>query len=187
MQAAQLLGAAEAIDARTASTVRAAERDRDVIARCLARLDARFAPTNRTILRATGAALTIGASGRPGARRGDAGARRRSRGGDLASEPERPIPARFPWLTPRPDQPPAPTRDIVGQSLTFREQEVLTLLCQRLTDAEIAERLFVSPRTASRHVGSIISKLGAANRRDAAAIAARNNLVSSTLTRLRFA
>ncbi|MGH2616802.1 MAG: LuxR C-terminal-related transcriptional regulator, partial [Thermomicrobiales bacterium] len=60
--------------------------------------------------------------------------------------------------------------------LTRREREVLHLLCQRLTDPEIAERLFLSPRTASNHVGSIIDKVGAENRREAAAIAARLGL-----------
>ena len=37
-----------------------------------------------------------------------------------------------------------------------REQEVLVLLCQRLTDPQFAQRLFLSPRTASRHVGAIM-------------------------------
>ena len=64
-----------------------------------------------------------------------------------------------------------------GFSLTRREQEVLALLCQRLTDPEIAGRLFISPRTASFHVANVLAKLGAANRREAAAIAARNRLV----------
>jgi DNA-binding NarL/FixJ family response regulator len=61
--------------------------------------------------------------------------------------------------------------------LTFREQEVLALLCQRLTDPEIAERLFISPKTAGHHVSNILGKLGASNRREAAAIAARHALV----------
>ena len=64
-----------------------------------------------------------------------------------------------------------------GADLTWREQEVLSLLAQRLTDPEIAERLFLSPRTASKHVGNILGKLGAANRREAAAIAVRASLV----------
>jgi predicted ATPase/DNA-binding CsgD family transcriptional regulator len=62
----------------------------------------------------------------------------------------------------------------VGSDLTRRERDVLALLCKRLTDIEIADRLFISPRTASTHVGRILDKLGASNRRDAAAIAARH-------------
>jgi DNA-binding CsgD family transcriptional regulator len=61
--------------------------------------------------------------------------------------------------------------------LTEREQEVLGFLGQRLTDAEIAERLFISRRTASNHVANIIAKLDATNRRDAAAIAVRLALI----------
>jgi predicted ATPase/DNA-binding CsgD family transcriptional regulator len=64
-----------------------------------------------------------------------------------------------------------------GFDLTRREREVLALLCQRLTDPEIAARLFVSPRTASSHVANVLGKLGAANRREAAALAARHRLV----------
>ena len=61
--------------------------------------------------------------------------------------------------------------------LTRREREILVLLCQRLTDSEIAERLFLSPRTASKHVGNILGKLGVRSRREAAAAAACHNLV----------
>jgi DNA-binding CsgD family transcriptional regulator len=61
--------------------------------------------------------------------------------------------------------------------LTRREREILGLLCQRLTDPEIAERLFITTKTASNHVNSIRSKLGAHTRREAAAIAVRHALV----------
>lgn len=68
-------------------------------------------------------------------------------------------------------RPPAPFK------LTKRELEVLGLLGQNLTDAEIARKLFLSPRTASNHVASILGKLGVANRREAMAFATRHGLV----------
>jgi non-specific serine/threonine protein kinase len=70
-----------------------------------------------------------------------------------------------------------PSEPGVECDLTYREQEVLALLCQRQTDAEIAAGLFVSKRTVEHHVSSILTKLGAANRRQAAAIAVRQGLV----------
>ena len=58
-----------------------------------------------------------------------------------------------------------------------REREVLALLCQRLSDAEIGEALSISPRTASSHIAHIYDKLGVSSRREAAALVARHHLV----------
>ncbi len=56
--------------------------------------------------------------------------------------------------------------------LTARQLEVLALLVDGLTNAEIAERLVISPRTAEHHVAAVLSKLGADDRRGAALRAA---------------
>jgi DNA-binding CsgD family transcriptional regulator len=58
--------------------------------------------------------------------------------------------------------------------LSRREREVLRLLGEGLTNREIAERLFISPKTAEHHVGRIYTKLGVGSRGEAAAYAVRN-------------
>ena len=52
--------------------------------------------------------------------------------------------------------------------LTSREVEVLALLDEGLSNAELAGRLYISPRTADHHVSAILSKLRVENRRQAA-------------------
>jgi DNA-binding NarL/FixJ family response regulator len=73
--------------------------------------------------------------------------------------------------------PDAAADDAVPCWLTRREREVIALLCHRLTDEEIAQQLFISRRTASAHVGNILSKLCVTNRREAAAAAKLLGLV----------
>lgn len=55
--------------------------------------------------------------------------------------------------------------------LTPRQMEVLALLVHGLSDNEIAERLFISPKTAGHHVSAILGKLNVRSRQQAAVLA----------------
>lgn len=70
-------------------------------------------------------------------------------------------------------EPPPPT----DSPLSAREQEVLRLVAEGLSDGEIAGRLVVSPHTVHRHVANIRGKLGQPSRAAAAAHAARHGMI----------
>ncbi|WUJ78278.1 AAA family ATPase [Streptomyces sp. NBC_00377] len=83
--------------------------------------------------------------------------------------------ARLP-LTPAADPPDAPGDPLAALGLTGRERDVLRLVSAGRTNRQIAEVLFISPKTASVHVSNILSKLDVSGRGEAAAVAHRLGL-----------
>jgi two-component system, NarL family, response regulator LiaR len=73
-------------------------------------------------------------------------------------------------------QPPAVRPDLT-EELTERQREVLALVVQGYSNQEIANKLFVSLATVRFHVSTILAKLGAANRAEAAALAVMRKLL----------
>ncbi|HEX5506799.1 MAG TPA: AAA family ATPase [Thermomicrobiales bacterium] len=71
---------------------------------------------------------------------------------------------------------PAPTPAAHPHGLTAREAEVLRLVARGLTDAQVAARLFLSPRTVGTHLTHIYAKLGVENRAAAVAFAIDHGL-----------
>ncbi|MBC2902948.1 helix-turn-helix transcriptional regulator [Streptomyces cupreus] len=72
--------------------------------------------------------------------------------------------------------PDAPRTSTDTLGLTSREHDVLRLVSAGRTNRQIAEELFISPKTASVHVSNILAKLGVAGRGEAAAVAHRMGL-----------
>lgn len=64
-----------------------------------------------------------------------------------------------------------------GSELTEREREVLALVARGFTNKQIADKLYVSEKTARNHVSHILEKLGLSRRSEAAAFAVEHKLV----------
>jgi DNA-binding NarL/FixJ family response regulator len=72
---------------------------------------------------------------------------------------------------------PAPRGDARLAELTHREREVLLAVAEGLSNAEVAERLFLSEATVKTHVGRILAKLGVRDRVQAVVLAYESGLV----------
>ncbi len=76
------------------------------------------------------------------------------------------------------DQPVAPSSSSgVAGGLSPREIEVLRLVAEGLTDGQVAQRLYLSPRTVGNHLRSIYKKLGVPSRAAAARAAVEQGLI----------
>ncbi len=69
------------------------------------------------------------------------------------------------------------TGQVGAATLTEREREILGLIAQGLSNAAIAERLFVSVNTVRNHVANLLAKLGARSKLEALSIAIRDGLL----------
>lgn len=72
-----------------------------------------------------------------------------------------------------------PTDSTIAESLNEREREILNLLANGLTNADIAERIHLAEGTVRNYVSAIFAKLDVSDRTQAAAIAWRRGLVRS--------
>lgn len=91
----------------------------------------------------------------------------------LAPEVTRRVIARFanPAVSPS-----APEPLPVSSPLTEREEEVLRLMADALSNGEIAERLYIGEATVKTHVSNVLAKLGARDRVQAVVLAHRHGL-----------
>ena len=73
---------------------------------------------------------------------------------------------------------PRPSTAADPTGLTARQREVLTLLAEGLSNADIAARLTLSAKTVDHHVSAVLGKLGVPSRGQAAAAARRLGLLT---------
>jgi two-component system, NarL family, response regulator YdfI len=73
---------------------------------------------------------------------------------------------------------PDPNPDASPEHLTLREREVLEMMMEGLSNKEIAAHLNISAHTVKFHISSILGKLGASSRTEAAAIGLRRGLIT---------
>ena len=64
------------------------------------------------------------------------------------------------------------------EDLTSREQEIIILISNELTNNEIAEELHISPRTVDTHRRNLLQKLGVKNTAGLVKFAVKNNMLS---------
>jgi len=86
------------------------------------------------------------------------------------------VPASHPNAPTGADRPQVPS-PASPNDLTEREVEVLRLVAQGLTDAQVADTLVISPRTVNAHLRSIYSKLGITSRHAATLFAIKQQLI----------
>lgn len=72
-----------------------------------------------------------------------------------------------------------PTEEKTASSLTDREQEVLTYLAEGANNEEIANALFISPKTVARHRENIMRKLNLHSRADLVRYAIRKGIIKA--------
>jgi DNA-binding NarL/FixJ family response regulator len=64
------------------------------------------------------------------------------------------------------------------ETLSAREKEVLTLVCEGLSNKQIAQRLYISIRTVENHLARLYSKLGVNSRTEAAVLALQKGWIT---------
>lgn len=78
---------------------------------------------------------------------------------------------------------PRPSTKENAAGLTNRQMDVLALMTDGLANAEIADRLFISPKTVDHHVSAILAKLDARTRAEAVSLALQSGLINQNRER----